>query len=253
MCVRFALIHSWDEVRQFYKIDIQPMNLRPRYNIAPSQPILSITSSNDGLNENYTAGYFRWGLIPGWAKDDSIGTRLINARAETVHEKSSFRDAYRKRRCLIPISGFYEWNEAKQPFWITSTNSGFLSLAGIWESWISSSGEQVKTCAILTTKANKDLSEIHSRMPVILSDSDIKNWLTGSYVGTKLSILNDIVLAPTGEAITKWQISKKVNSVSNDNDTLIRSVNDMVSDPVTAEKEDSAQGNLFKYSNVDKS
>ena len=159
------------------------MNLRPRYNIAPSQPILSITSSNDGLNENYIAGYFRWGLIPGWVKDASIGTKLINARAETAHEKPSFRDAYRKKRCLIPISGFYEWNESKQPFWITSTNSGFLSLAGLWESWISSNGEEIKTCAILTTKANKDLSEIHSRMPVILSDSNIKSILINIFGG----------------------------------------------------------------------
>ena len=250
MCGRFALIHSWEEIRQFYKINIQPMNLRPRYNIAPSQPILSITSSNDGLNKNYTAGYFRWGLIPGWAKDASMGTKLINARAETAHEKPSFRDAYRKRRCLIPISGFYEWNESKQPFWITSTNSGFLSLAGLWESWISSNGEEIKTCAILTTKANKDLSEIHSRMPVILSDSNIKNWLT--YGKTNLSILSGIVSVPTDEAITKWQISKKVNSVSNDEDTLIKPINSEISDPAAAEKEDSSQRKLLKYPNVDK-
>lgn len=177
MCGRFTLFEADAILSKDFGAPIA-FGLTPRYNIAPSQPILAVrTSTGNGGRE---AVFLRWGLIPHWAKDPSIGNRMINARAETVAEKPSFRDAFRKRRCLVPASGFYEWKKAerkKQPYYIRMKDGHPLAFAGLWERWESTPGETVETCTILTTTPNDLMGQLHDRMPVILSSSDYALWL----------------------------------------------------------------------------
>ena len=173
MCGRFTLRSSAAEFANLFRIDV-PFEVAHRYNIAPTQPHPIIRA--DGEHRVSTA---RWGLIPSWAKDRKIGYKLINARAETVAEKPSFRSAFERRRCLIPASGFYEWqvtHSGKQPQLISLTGGGLLAFAGLWERW--EKGEQpLETFTIITTTANDLLSPIHNRMPVILPPEVFDVWL----------------------------------------------------------------------------
>lgn len=152
----------------------------PRFNIAPSQPVAGIRQI-DGRRE---LSLFRWGLIPSWAKDEKIGYRMINARGETIHEKPSFRAAFKRRRCLIPADGFYEWkavgegrSKSKQPFHIRRTDRQPFAFAGLWECWTPPDGSELESCTIVTTEANELLAQIHDRMPVILSPDEYSLWL----------------------------------------------------------------------------
>jgi putative SOS response-associated peptidase YedK len=182
MCGRYNLQGSWSDLVRLYRIveDVTPLNLRPRYNIAPTQDVVVVRKGPDGKGRDLSM--MRWGLVPSWAKDVAIGARLINARAETVAEKPSFRDAYRRRRCLIPADGFYEWQKrsggAKQPYLITLEDQQPIAFAGLWERWDKASdGGPVHTCAIITTEANDLLRPIHGRMPVILDAANHDAWL----------------------------------------------------------------------------
>ncbi len=182
MCGRYTQISSWSELVRLYRITdaATPLNLRPRYNIAPTQDVSVVRAAPDGGGRTLTR--MRWGLVPSWAKDLAIGARLINARAETVAEKPSFRDAYRRRRCLIPADGFYEWQKRpggpKQPYLITLKDQRPIAFAGLWECWNKApDGRPVQTCAIITTEANDLLRPIHGRMPVILDAADHDAWL----------------------------------------------------------------------------
>ena len=208
-----------------YALISVPLNLQPRFNIAPTQPVFAVTAVSEGGGN--TATHFQWGLVPSWAKDPSIGVKMINARAETVAEKPAFRAAFRRRRCLIPASGFYEWQKQtsgpKQPFWISAADSGLLTFAGLWETWMSPGGDELQTCAIITTAANDSLRPIHHRMPVILAPADFDAWLdvrdeTDTVAATAL-------LRPaSAETTTAWPVSTRVNNVRNDDAGLIAPV-----------------------------
>ncbi|MCA9897857.1 MAG: SOS response-associated peptidase [Anaerolineales bacterium] len=149
----------------------------PRYNIAPTQPVAAIRLAENGQRE-FT--FFRWGLVPSWAKDLNIGSRMINARSETVAEKPSFRTAFKRRRCLIPADGFYEWQKqgsGKQPMFIRPVAERPFALAGLWEVWRDPDGSVLQTCTILTTTPNELMAPIHNRMPVIVEPEDFDLWL----------------------------------------------------------------------------
>lgn len=181
MCGRFALISDTEQlVTQF---GIAPETVAqmppsvPRYNIAPTQPVTAVRLNDQGKRE---LTFFRWGLIPSWSKDIEIGSRLINARSETVTEKPSFRNAFKRRRCIIPADGFYEWQKrdnGKQPMFIHATDKRPFGLAGLWEMWSDPDGSMLQTCTILTTQPNEMMAQIHNRMPVILEPEDYDMWL----------------------------------------------------------------------------
>jgi putative SOS response-associated peptidase YedK len=174
MCGRFTLTVSGAEVAEWFGLAEDP-TLQPRYNLAPTQP-LAIIREAAGAGRQLTQA--RWGLIPSWASDAAIGNRMINARAETVADKPAFRAAFRKRRCLVPASGYYEWKKTdgrKQPYLIGVGGHPF-AFAGLWEMW-DREGEPVESCALLTTEANGFTRSIHDRMPVILAPADYGLWL----------------------------------------------------------------------------
>ncbi len=182
MCGRFALVTEKKILEMLYQLEIRD-DFIPRYNIAPSQSISALRlSPAHGKRE---LADLKWGLVPFWAKDASIGSRMINARSETAAEKPSFRDAFKKRRLLIPASGFFEWKKeggAKQPYYIYQKNGQPFSLAGLWERW-EKGEEPLESCTILTTGPNTLIASLHDRMPVIISPGDFEKWLdpqTGS-------------------------------------------------------------------------
>ena len=176
MCGRFALHHTTDEVADLFSVDHVAAGLLPRYNIAPSQPVSVIVQ-----HDHRTLEAFRWGLVPFWAKEAKIGNRMINARAETLAQKPAFRAAVKRRRCLIPASGFYEWRKAgsaKEPTYVFRTDQRPLAMAGLWEEWCSPDDEILHSCAIVTTAANDFMRPIHHRMPVILDPPAAETWLS---------------------------------------------------------------------------
>ena len=177
MCGRFTLIVDPDELQEAFGLaDSPPAGLAPRYNIAPSQPVAVIANG-----ESRKLELFQWGLIPSWAKDPKIGNRMINARAETLAEKPSFRAALKRRRCLILADGFYEWKregKSKTPMYIQLKDGGLFAFAGLWEVWKSPDESLIKSCAIITTTPNALIEKIHDRMPVILPPKAYDLWLT---------------------------------------------------------------------------
>jgi putative SOS response-associated peptidase YedK len=181
MCGRFALFMSNQDLAEAFNLDSDTVSTIPesvpRYNVAPTQPVAAIRLSESGQRE---LTFFRWGLIPSWSKDINIGSRLINARSETVAEKPSFRAAFKRRRCLIPADGFYEWqkqNGGKQPMYIHPVDERPFAFAGLWEVWRDAEGSELQTCTILTTEPNELMAPIHNRMPVILEAADYDMWL----------------------------------------------------------------------------
>lgn len=209
-----------------YALISAPLNLAPRFNIAPTQPVFAITAPGGIGHEGggNTAAHFQWGLVPSWAKDPAIGVKMINARAETVAGKPAFRAAFRRRRCLIPASGFYEWQKQtggpKQPFWIAAADSGLLTFAGLWESWLSPDGGELRTCTIVTTAANDQLSPIHHRMPVILAPADFDAWLDVRDE-TDTAAASALLRPAPAEATAARPVSARVNNVRNDDASLI--------------------------------
>jgi len=175
MCGRFTLTTPTEIVAQLFDIASAP-SLRPRYNIAPTQDVAAVRRGDDGN----TLVLLRWGLVPSWAKDPAIGNRMINARAETVADKPAFRSALRKRRCLIPADGFYEWRKsgsAKQPYLLRRADDRPFALAGLWERWQHDDSASIESCTILTTTPNDLMRPIHDRMPVILAPDAWGVWL----------------------------------------------------------------------------
>lgn len=178
MCGRFTLFDPAASVAEGFGLKEAP-SLSPRYNIAPSQEVAAVRISPGGREREIVL--LRWGLVPSWAKDPSLGNRMINARAETAAEKPAFRSAIRRRRCLVPTSGFYEWkrtNGRKQPYYIRMRAGKIFAFAGLWESWKDPGGSAVETCALLTTSANDLLRPVHDRMPVIVSPRNYDLWLS---------------------------------------------------------------------------
>ena len=184
MCGRFAMIDGEEKIMNDFQIQHSEVFLKPRYNISPSQDITVIVQQ-DGLRRLEIR---QWGLIPFWAKKLKP---IINARAETAKEKPAFRQAFRKRRCLIPTSGFFEWtkeNNEKQPYFICLKNKRPIAFAGLCEEWLSPEGRIIKSCAILTIGANSYLQFIHHRMPVILTPKSAMNWLNQDETEASLQI-----------------------------------------------------------------
>jgi putative SOS response-associated peptidase YedK len=180
MCGRFTLTLDAHQLQAAFPWVIMPEegDVTARYNIAPTQPVAAIPNE-----EPYRLDHFYWGLVPSWSKDVAIGSRLINARSETLAEKPSFRAAYRRRRCLIPADGFYEWQSLpgrknKQPVLIRMRSQEVFCLAGLWEIWQSPEGSELRSCTILTTRPNELVAPIHDRMPVILPAAAYRTWLS---------------------------------------------------------------------------
>ena len=180
MCGRFTLTVDPAEAKDTFSNYSFPEKFAPRFNIAPTQPVLAIPN-----DDKFTADFFIWGLIPMWAKDPQIGSRLINARSETLAEKPSFRSSLKYKRCLIFADGFYEWKgapgkKAKTPFFIHMKDRQPFAFAGLWDSWNSPDGSQIKTCTIITTEPNELMALLHNRMPAILQPRDYAKWLDPS-------------------------------------------------------------------------
>ncbi|WP_209124630.1 SOS response-associated peptidase [Alkalihalobacillus sp. BA299] len=219
MCGRFTLAAEPTLITEEFDIgNVYEDQYSASYNIAPSQNILTVI--NDGHVNR--AGYLRWGLIPSWAKDPKIGYKLINARAETLSEKVSFKQAYKNRRCLVIADSFYEWKKVdkkKTPMRIKLKNQEVFALAGLWERWRSKEGTVIYTCTIVTTSPNLFMKDIHDRMPVILSKEAQKTWLTPTIDDPQ--ILNSLLQPFSPEEMLAYKVSSEVNSPNNDSPSLI--------------------------------
>jgi putative SOS response-associated peptidase YedK len=199
-----------------------PPDLTPRYNIAPTQQVPIVRQNAAGVREWVEV---RWGLVPRWAKDPSIGARLINARAETAAERPAFGNAFRRHRCLLPADGFYEWKtteRGKQPVRVAMRSGEPLGLAGLYERWLAPDGVVLDTCTILTTQANTLLAGVHDRMPVIIAPQDYARWLDPA-----ANEVADLLAPYPAQAMTWYPISMRVNAVRNDDATLIERVAEM--------------------------
>lgn len=219
MCGRYSLFADFREIEErFGEATFEEDEYEESYNIAPSQMVLSVI--NDGVKNRL--GYLKWGLVPSWAKDSKVGFKMINARAETVHEKPSFRAAFKKKRCLIVADSFYEWKRTenrKVPMRIKMKNNELFAMAGLWESWKSPSGELVHTCTILTTEPNDLMSTIHDRMPVILKQKDEQTWLNPEVM--TIDELKPFMIPLENGLLEAYEVSDKVNSPKNNASDLI--------------------------------
>jgi len=221
---RYALYAPTSQLQSQFDVstDEIPGDLSPRYNAAPMQWLPVVRQRQTGER---VVHLLRWGLVPSWARDESIATKLINARGETLGEKPSFRAAYKSRRCVIPASGFYEWKregKEKQPYFIHPPDGELFGFAGLWERWSpADGGESVDTFTVVTTDANAIMRPLHDRMPVILAPADYAAWLTK---GTDPGLLTGLVV-PCPDAMLKvYPVSKAVGSVANEGPDLIRPI-----------------------------
>jgi len=225
MCGRFTQKADKENIKKEFKIDsFQDTLLTPRYNIAPTQQIAAVRLL-EGANE---LSMLKWGLVPSWAKDDSIGSKMINARAETLAEKPSFREAFRRRRLIIPASGFYEWQKTgkgtKQPFYFYLKDKEVFGFAGLWEEWLDKgTGKLLETCTIITTEANKVLEPVHDRMPVILKAKDYDQWLDAKE--TKTERLQSLLVPYPAAEMASHAVSRAVNIPATDSPELIEELN----------------------------
>lgn len=217
MCGRFTLRQSAESIATAFEVAAMPRampEMPPRYNIAPTQPVLAVRQPSMTVGRQLT--HFYWGLIPSWAKDPAIGSRLINARSETAAEKPSFRTALRRRRCLIVADGFYEWqrvNRRKQPYYFQMGDRALFGMAGLWEHWESPDGA-VESCTILTTEANELLRPIHDRMPVIVHPADYDLWLDPTL--QRPDLLQALMRPYEPEVMQRYAVSLQVNSAKYD-------------------------------------
>jgi putative SOS response-associated peptidase YedK len=222
MCGRFTLTVDPAAVQETFSGYAFPQPFAPRFNIAPTQPVLAIPN-----DDQKTADFFVWGLIPMWAKDPSIGSRMINARGETLEEKPAFRGSLKYKRCLILADGFYEWKggpgrKTKTPFFIQMKDQKPFALAGLWDSWNGPDGSQVKSCTIITTEPNELVEIVHNRMPVILHSRDYAKWLDPSPQTPEQ--LKPLIKPFPAELMNAYPVSTLVNSPANDRPELIRPV-----------------------------
>ena len=225
MCGRFTLTIDPLHLQEAFPWAVIPDTLVPRFNISPSQPVAVIPNTGDN-----TLSMYRWGLIPSWSKDASIGERMINARSETLAEKPSFRNAYRRRRCLILADGFFEWKQSpsmktKQPIYIKLKAAQPFAFAGLWELWSAPDGSEIHSCTIITTQPNSLLEPIHNRMPVILSPKSYNQWLTpNDMLPTQL---NELLVSYPADEMIAYPVSKLVNSPQNDSPELINPIGEI--------------------------
>jgi putative SOS response-associated peptidase YedK len=219
MCGRYELHTHPAAIALAFGLPFPP-DIHPRYNIAPMQDIPVIRNSSDGVRE---LAQMRWGLVPRWAKDPAIGARMINARGETIADKPAFRTPFERHRCLIPADGFYEWQALpggrKQPMHVTMTDRAPFAFAGLAERWLSSTGEVVDSCTIITVAANALLRPLHERMPAIIAPSDYERWLDHSGEPPR-----DLIAGGASAAMTFHPVSTRVNAARNDDASLIEPI-----------------------------
>ncbi len=250
MCGRYVVTSAPEVIRALFQYAEQP-NFPPRYNIAPTQPI-PIVRLQEGVRQ---FALVRWGLLPSWVKDPKTFSLVINARGESVLEKPAFRNAMRRRRCLIPADGFYEWKETggrKQPYFVHAKSGGPVAFAGLWETWTGPNGEELETAAIVTTNANKLLSEVHDRMPVIVPPDAFDLWLDCATVDAKTA---EALIMPAPENLLEiYPISTAVNRVANDDAKLLERLTEPQAEPAPVAprpparrraKKDDGQASLF--------
>lgn len=251
MCGRYTLIANAEAIRLLFEVPAFDERLAvPRYNIAPTQPIVVVRQTKRGRELIPV----RWGLIPWWAKDPQSLPSMINARAEGIAEKPAYRDAFKYRRCLVPASGFYEWQKQgkgrKQPFLVSPGDirpgdDRLIAFAGLWETWQGADGSEIDTAAIVVTDANRLLAPIHDRMPVILDRGDFATWLSPKTDPAEALAL----LKPAPEGLLALvPVSARVNSADNDDPTLIEEATVDTQEapkPAPERAPDTSQGNLF--------
>jgi putative SOS response-associated peptidase YedK len=249
MCGRYTVTAAPEVLRALFRYEEQP-NFPPRYNVAPTQPI-AIVRLVEGKRH---FALVRWGLLPSWVKDPKTFTLLINARGESATEKPAFRAAMKRRRCLIPADGFYEWQatgDRKRPFYVRAKSGAPLAFAGLWETWEGPNGEELETAAIVTTSANHTLKPIHDRMPVIVPPEAFDLWLNCTDVDAKTA---EALVQPAPDGLLEaYEISTAVNRTGNDNPKLLEPVGataeptEKPAAPAKREKvkKDSGQGALF--------
>jgi putative SOS response-associated peptidase YedK len=223
MCGRFTLASPKEAIRELFPL-FDLVDLKPRYNIAPTQPIAAVRRLPESAQPESV--YLRWGLIPSWAEDAKIGNRLINARAETVATKPAFRAAFRQRRCLILADGFYEWQKtghAKQPYYIRRRDGKPFAFAGLWERFRGAE-KPIESCTIVTTDANELMRPLHDRMPVILDRADFETWLAPAEQRTEM--LQELLRPCPSDILAAYPISTQVNNPRNEGPACIEPVTD---------------------------
>lgn len=217
MCGRFSFSPLAKIIEDRFDVKVDPGEYKPRYNSAPSQDLAVI--SNENPNE---LTYYKWGLIPFWAKDKSIGNKMINAKAETILEKPSFKNPFKRKRCLVLSDGFYEWKKInpkeKVPYRIKMEDDSLFAMAGIWDTWKDEEGKPVNSFAIITTTPNELMENIHTRMPVIIDKKHEKDWLNVS--GT--DFLQSLLKPYPAKEMTAYSISKLVNYPKNDSAEILK-------------------------------
>lgn len=217
MCGRFVITSSPEALRRLFGYADQP-NLPPRYNVAPTQPVPVVLAERGA--RRFTL--MRWAFLPAWAKHPKKFGLVINARCESIAEKPAFKNAIRRRRCLLPADGYYEWQVAgprKRPLFIHPAEGGPIAFAGVWETWIGPNGEEVDTVAVITTAASPDLAELHHRMPVTIAPDAFDLWLDSTEVETEAAL--SLLAAPPIGTFAWHEVSTLVNRVDNDDARLI--------------------------------
>jgi putative SOS response-associated peptidase YedK len=218
MCGRYTVTSTPEAMRALFRYIEQP-NFPPRYNVAPTQPI-AIVRLVEGQRH---FALVRWGLLPSWVKDPTAFTLVINARGESVLDKPAFRAAMKRRRCLIPADGFYEWQkggERKRPFFIHAKSGAPIAFAGLWETWAGPNGEELETAAIVTIRANRALSAIHERMPVLVPPEAFDLWLDGATVDAATAAA--LIKPAADDLLEGYEVSTAVNRTANDDPSLLQ-------------------------------
>jgi putative SOS response-associated peptidase YedK len=252
MCGRYAVTSAPEAIRTLFAYSEQPV-FPPRYNVAPTQPIAIVRLVNG--KRQFTL--VRWGLLPSWVQDPKNFSLLINARGESVMDKPAFKAAMKYRRCLVPADGFYDWKASgtrRQPYYVRAKSGQPLAFAGLWETWIGPNGEELETAAIVTTRANRTLVDIHDRMPVIVPPDAFDLWLNcpavdGETAGTLIAPAPD-------DLLEAYEVSSAVNRTANDNPQLVEPNSGVEPEPVpkraagagrrsTRARKDDGQGVLF--------
>jgi putative SOS response-associated peptidase YedK len=219
MCGRYMMTSPVEALRRLLLVEERP-NLPPRYNIAPTQDVPIVRLRKDRSGRELTLA--RWGLIPYWAKDAKIGARQINARAESLATRPAFREAFARRRCLVPADGFYEWQKrgrTKQPWLIRAKDGSLLAFAGLWEHWRDPAGGTVTSCTIVTGEPNPLVARLHDRMPVILAPDHHEGWLCGDPATAQ-----DLLRPFPADRLEAFPVSPRVNSPANDDPGLIEPI-----------------------------
>ena len=217
MCGRYTLIADIGDLAQRFEFDGTDFSYDPGYNIAPTESVLTVRNV-----EGREAAFMKWGLIPFWAKDPKIGVRMINARAETVAEKPAFRNALKKRRCLVLADGYYEWQKTptgKRPYRIVMKSGEPFAMAGLWETWKDPQGNIVPSCTVITTAANDYLAPIHNRMPVILPRESEEMWLNTRIQDA--AVLSPMLIPSPVSSLYAYEVSTLVNHSRNDGPEVI--------------------------------